>query len=143
MYKPSKAHEQDFWHVFVIKVCFGNSPRCIQTCTVFICSLAGAIPKIIPIYIGLKKIVKIYQYINIYFTPLKSNLPWLKSWFQKKLWSRDFYCSTSSFLLSVQITRKQLDSSFAQCLWKSSEEQNLSEKWNVIIKRRSYKVVYL
>ena len=89
MYKPSKAHEQDFWHVFVIKVCFGNSPRCCQTCTVFICSLAGAIPKIIPIYIGLKKIVKTYH-LNIYFTPFKSNLPWLKSWFQKKLWSRDF-----------------------------------------------------
>ena len=68
MHKPSKAHEQDFWHVFVIKVCFGNSPRCCQTCTVFICSLAGAIPKIIPIYIGLKDFVKTYQWnIHIFY----------------------------------------------------------------------------
>ena len=74
MYKPSKAHEQDFWHVFVIKVCFGNSPRCCQTCTVFICSLAGAIPKIIPIYIGLKDFVKTYQCVVSLFV-LSSTFP--------------------------------------------------------------------
>ena len=65
----------------------------------------------------------------------------IKKLVSEKIVVTRFYCSTSSFLLSVQFTRKQLDSSFAQCLWKNSEEQNLSEKWNVIIKRRSYKVV--
>ena len=66
----------------------------------------------------------------------------IKKLVSEKIVVTRFYCSTSSFLLSVQITRKQLDSSFTQSLEKSSKEQTLSEKWYVIIKRRSYKLVY-
>ena len=103
IFKPSKSHKKNFGHIFVIEVCLGNSPCCCQTCTIFICSLTGAIT-IVTVHVGLNTKKNHKRVFFIY-----SNLAYLSITIMLQLTSRTssnheiYYFSISSFCSQVTV----------------------------------------